>query len=264
MAAYIVRRMFYMIPLLLGVTAVVFLLFNVVGGNPAYQILGKNASQEEVRQLEHQLGLDRPLVVQYFDYLRQLVCFDFGRSWATKQKISTMIREGLVPSLSLTVPSFVIGSILSVLLSLVVAFYRNRLWDRIIVILCVMGMSISILVYIIAGQYYLSFAFGLFPISGWEPGLKGIPFLVLPAGIWIIVGLGSDVRFYRTVILDQTGKEYVLTARAKGVSERLVMLKHVLKNAMIPIVASMTMALPFLFTGSLLLESFSASRVWET
>ena len=256
MTAYIIRRFLYTIPLVLGVTLIVFLLFNVVGGNPVYQMLGKNATQEEIKAMEHQLGLDRPLVVQYFKYLGDLAQLDFGRSWATKQKIIRMLKEGVIPSLSLAVPAFVFGSLMAILISLIAAFYRNRLIDRVLVVLSVMGMSISILVYIIAGQYFLSFIYDIFPISGFELGLKGIPFLILPGLIWITVALGSDVRFYRTVILEETNKEYTATAKAKGLSDRMVMLKHVLKNSMIPIITRMVMALPFLFTGSLLLENF--------
>jgi len=256
MIAYIIRRILYMIPLTLGVTFITFLLFNVVGGNPAYQMLGKHASPEEVRELTHQLGLDRPLPVQYADYLNDLLHLDFGRSWATHQKITEMISDGIVPSLSLAVPAFVFAGILSIIISLIAAFYRNRFYDRFLVVLCVIGMSVSILVYIIAGQYVLSYVYGLFPISGYEDGLAAVPYLILPGLIWVAVALGGDVRFYRTVILNESGREYAVTARAKGLSEPVVMGRHVLKNALIPIITSMAMALPGLFTGSLLLETF--------
>lgn len=256
MTAFILRRLIYMVPLALGVTLVTFLLFNVVGGNPAYQMLGKHASPEQVKELTRQLGLDKPLLDQYADYLGQLIHLDFGRSWATHQKITEMIADGLLPSLSLAVPAFFLTGLFSIIISLIAAFYRNRFYDRLLVVLSVAGMSVSILVYIIAGQYFLSYVSGFFPISGYEDGFGAVPYLILPALIWIVVGLGGDVRFYRTVILNETGKEYIVTARAKGLSERVVMARHVLKNAMIPIITSMAMALPGLVTGSLLLESF--------
>jgi peptide/nickel transport system permease protein len=256
MVAYIFRRLLYSIPLILGVTLIVFMLFDVVGGNPAYRMLGKNASPKEIKEMEHQLGLDQPLLVRYGQYLGQLARLDFGRSWSTRQKISVMIKEGIVPSLSLAVPAFIFGTILAIFVSLIAAFYRNRWPDRILVIISVMAMSVSMLVYIIAGQYVLSFMAGLFPISGYETGFRGIPYLILPGLLWVAVSLGGDVRFFRTVILDEAGREYAVTAQAKGLSAFTVMTRHVLKNALIPIITVLGMSLPALVTGSLLLENF--------
>ena len=256
MANYIFRRILQAIPTLFGVTLITFILFNVVGGDPVYQMVGKGAGQKEIDALRHELGLDRPLYKQYFFYLKQIVTFDFGRSYANKQKISTMIKEGVGPSLSLAVPAFFCGSLLGIIISLFVALYRGKIFDRAVVVLTIAGMSISFLAYIIAGQYYLAYVAGLFPISGWEPGFRGIPFLVLPGLIWVVVSLGSDVRFFRTVMLDEINQDYVQTAYAKGVGKYAVLFKHVLKNAMIPIITRLVIAIPFLYTGSLLLENF--------
>lgn len=256
MILYIIKRLLHAIPILLGVTIITFLLFNVVGGDPVYQMVGKGAKQAEIDALRHELGLDRPLYQQYFHYLKQISTFDFGRSYATKQKISTMIRDGIGPSLSLAIPAFIFGSLLGICISLFVAFYRGKIFDRLIVMLSIAGMSVSVLAYIIAGQYYLAYICNLFPISGWEPGLTGIPYLVLPGLIWVVVSIGSDIRFFRTVMLDEVNQDYVVTAYAKGLGKVTVLFRHVLKNAMIPIITRLVIAIPFLYTGSLLLENF--------
>lgn len=256
MIQYIVRRLIQAVTIVIGVSLVTFIIFNIVGGDPVYQMAGKGATQEEITALRHELGTDQPLYQQYFYYLKQIITFDFGRSYATKQKISAMILDGLGPSLSLAIPAFIFGSLISIIIALAVAFYRGKWLDRVMVLLAVAGMSISILVYIIAGQYYLAYLQGLFPISGWEPGLAGVPFLVLPGLIWVLVSFGSDVRFFRTVMLDEISQDYVTTAYAKGLGRISVFFKHVLKNAMIPIITRLVISIPFLYTGSLLLENF--------
>jgi len=219
-------------------------------------MVGKGATQEEVQALRHELGLDRPLVAQYGHYLKQIATFDFGRSYATKQRISEMLLDGVGPSLSLAIPAFIFGSLVAIIAALLVAFYRGTWIDRLMVLFAVAGMSVSILVYIVAGQYYLAYLKGLFPISGWEPGPAGIPFLVLPGLIWILTSFGSDVRYFRTVVLDEMGQDYVTTAYAKGLGRVPVLFQHVLKNAMIPIITRLVITIPFLYTGSLLLENF--------
>jgi peptide/nickel transport system permease protein len=272
MLAYIVRRILYFIPTVLGVALITFLLFRVVGGNPAYQLAGKNASAQEIADIEHQLGFDKPLFfnpaaaavrgpLAFFDsqfvfHFKQALTFDFGRSWRTRQKISQIFIEGAGPSLSLAIPAFFLGVVISLALALLTAFRHNSMFDRVVVILCVAGLSVPFLVLIIACQYLVGYKWGLLPISGWVPGPEGIPYLVLPVLIWILSGLGENVRFFRTVVLDEVRSDYVTTARAKGLAEKTVMFKHVLKNAMIPILTNLIVAIPFLFTGSLLLETF--------
>ena len=256
MLNFILRRLFYSLPILLGITFIVFGLFHVAGGNPAYRLLGKNASAEEVARLTHQMGLDRPLPVQFLDYLGSILHFDFGRSWETQQRISEMILGGLGPSLALAIPAFFLTTFLALAVAMVSALYRNRWPDRLLVFFSVLGMSLSILAFIIGAQYLFAFRLDLFPISGYESGLAGLPYLALPILIWIAAQLGSDVRFYRAVILEEAGKEYVVTARAKGLSRGQAMLRHVLRNAMIPITTRVVTELPLVLTGSLLLENF--------
>ncbi len=197
-------------------------------------------------------GVDRPWDSQFLFYLRQIVTFDFGTSHETHQSISRLVAAGIGPSLALTVPMFVIGLVVAVAVSLVCAFQRGRWPDRLILVLSVALMSVNYLVYIIVGQYLLAYRMRLFPIWGFE----SVRYLFLPVLIGVISGLGANVRFYRTVMLDEVNQDYVRTARAKGCGQGRVMFAHVLRNAMIPILTQVVVALPFLYTGSLLLENF--------
>jgi peptide/nickel transport system permease protein len=189
---------------------------------------------------------------QFVFYLRQLAHLDFGISSSLNQPVSRLLKAGILPSLALTVPIFVIELVLSLVLALVCAFFRNRFPDRLLVFLSVALMSINYLVWIVAGQYWLAYKWGWFPVWGFESWR----YLMLPVLIGVISGLGVNVRFYRTIMLDEMYRDYVRTAFAKGVSRSGVLFKHVLKNAMIPVVTNVVIAIPFLYTGSLLLESF--------
>ena len=282
MFAYLIRRILYVPFIILGVTLITFILFNVVGGNPVYQKLGKHGTEADIKNLEKQLGLDRPLHEQYFFFLSQIVrvtdkespreitgieipisgskeivLFDFGRSWASHQKISTMLAAGIGPSLSLALPAFSLSVLLCILIALLLAFYRRTPLDKIMVVTCLALMSISMLAYIIYFQYFFAYKWDWFPVSGYDSGfIDRWTYLTLPALIWVITYLGPEVLLYRTIILDEVFQDYVRTARAKGLAEHIVMVKHVLKNAMIPIITNVLMEIPYLYTGSLLLESF--------
>lgn len=256
MLNFIVRRLLYSIPLLLGATLMVFLLFDVAGGNPVYRMLGKNATQLEIDRLTHALGLDKPLWTRYADYLGDLLRLDLGRSWETRQRIVEMFADGLGPTLALALPSFFLATALSVAVAMLAALHRNRWQDRLLVLFSVLGLSISILVLIIGAQYLFAFRLDLFPISGYERGVRALPFLALPMLIWIFNQLGADVRYYRAVFIEELGRDYVVTARAKGLSMGRVLVSHVLKNAMLPILTRVATDLPLIITGSLLLESF--------
>ncbi len=257
MTNYIIRRLLYLIPVVLGVGLIIFILFNVVAGDPAPLLLGKHATPQQVHELREQLGLNKPLYMQYFDVVRSSFTFDFGRSWATRQDIFEMIKIGAWPSLTLTIPAFFISTVISILLALVVAFYRGKGIDLFIRFLCIAGMSISSVAYILFFQYFFAYKLGWFEISGYEPQFpEFFNYVALPGIIWIVLSLGPDVRFFRTVILDEIYQDYVRTARAKGLGEIKVLLKHVLRNAMIPIITYVVIQIPFLILGALLLESF--------
>lgn len=255
--AYIFRRLLYVIPVILGVCAIIFLIFNVVAPDPALIILGKHATAEQVVEIRQQLGLNKPMLSQYFDIVRSAFTFDFGRSWSTKQEISEMIKAGAVPSATLSFPAFFISTVLGISISLLVAFYRGSMFDKVTVVGCVTLMSVSSLAYILFGQWFFAYKLGWFEISGYDYGFPYfIPYILLPAIIWVMLSVGPDVRFYRTIMLDEIYQDYIRTARAKGLSERVILFKHVLKNAMIPIITYVVIQIPFLILGALLLESF--------
>jgi len=255
--AYVLRRLLYVIPVILGVCFIIFILFNVFSPDPALLLLGKHATASQIVELRRELGLDRPWVLQYLDIVKSAFTFDFGRSWSTKQEIIYMIKQGAVPSLTISLPSFVIASTVALSISLLVAYFRGKFIDKAGVFLCVALMSISSLAYILFFQWLLAYKWGMFPIAGFESGFPDfIEYIMLPLIIWLILSLGGDVRFYRTVILDEIYQDYVRTARAKGVGERVILFKHVLKNAMIPIITQIVIQIPFLILGALLLEAF--------
>lgn len=257
MIKYIIRRLLYLIPVLLGVSFIIFVLFNLVSGDPSAVLLGKNATARQILELREQLGLNKPLFAQYLDVVKSAFTFDFGYSWATKQKISQMIIQGAYPSMCLTIPAFVVATVFSLIISLVVAFYRGKGIDLFVRVLCIAGVSISALAYILFFQYFFAFKLGWFEISGFESGFPNfVPFVALPAIIFVLLSLGPDVRFFRTIILDEIYQDYVRTARAKGLSEVAILLKHVLRNALIPIITYVVIQIPSLILGALLLENF--------
>ncbi len=262
MLAYIARRALLMIPTLFGVSVLVFLIFNVIGDDPAYLYLGKNATEEDLNALRRSLGLDAPLYLQYLRGMKDLVTLDLGYSMSSKEKISDMLRQGIGPSFAITFPALVMYSGASIVIGLLAAYWRRTWIDKTLVVAATIGMSISYVAVMIFAQYFLAFiprGYGitLFPISGYEEGFfRCIPYILLPNLISAFVGLGYDTRFFRTVSLEEMGKEYVLTARAYGANRRTILFKHVLKNIMIPIIARVIVTLPFLITGSFLLESF--------
>ena len=256
MIAYIIRKLLEGIPTVFGVTIVTFLLFSVFGGNPVLQFLGKSATDAEITAMEAQYGFDRPLAEQYLDYLGEVVTLDFGKSFVTKEKVLEMIKERAIPSLALTIPALLATSLLSVCIALIAAFYRGQRTDKVLMFFAVLGMSISFLVYIVVGQYLLAFRFPVFQIHGYLAGPEQWQYLILPMLIMLIVGMGYDTRFYRSIMVEETSKDYVRTAFAKGVSRPRALFVHVARNAMVQIVTRIMISVPFLVTGSLLLESF--------
>ena len=198
----------------------------------------------------------RPWDSQFFRHLRSVLTFDLGRSDQTGERISAKLLRHMGPSLMLAVPAFIISLFLNTALSLYVAYCRGTYVDRGGLVLCVLLMAVPMLIYIITGQWIFSLLLRLCPISGWEPGLYGYRFLLLPIVLAVISGLGGSVRFYRTVMLEEMNRDYVRTARAKGMGEARILFRDVLKNAMIPILTSAVLSVPFLFLGSLLLENF--------
>jgi peptide/nickel transport system permease protein len=258
MGTYIIRRLLYTIPIVFGVLLLTFTLFTLVGGDISLEIAGKNATPETIAEIRHEYGFDRPLFFawdsQFIRHFKDALTFNFGRA-LDRELVSDKIKRGVGPSLSLTVPIFFGEVMISVSIALVVAFVRGKIWDVLAVILCIIGMSIPYLSFILLGQYFLAYKWRLFPVF-FSPDLSIPQYVALPVLIGIVTGLGGGVRFYRTVMLDEMRADYVRTAFAKGLDVKRVLFKHVLKNAMIPILTQVVLAIPFLFLGSLLLERF--------
>jgi len=265
MLKYALRRLLEVIPTTVGILLISFLLFNVVGGSPAETILGKNATRESIEKFNHQWGYDKPLVLnfggksagevfdsQFFNFAGGLVRGDFGYSLEMREPVLTVLRRGLGPSLTLTVPILLGGTVIALMLAMVAAAFRGRAPDRAALVGSTVLTSVNYVVWVLAGQFFLAYKAELFPIWGY----RGWTYLALPVIIGIVSSLGPDVRFFRTAILDEIYKPYVLTARAKGLSRTAILTRHVLPNAMIPIVTYVSLSIPWLFTGSLLLESF--------
>ncbi len=257
MFKFILRRLLYMIPIFFGITLVTFVLFNVAGGDPAAQAAGRYATPDQIASMRAQMGLDKPLLNQYFDLVTQLFTFDFGRSWSSKQQISHLITAGIGPSMTVTLPGFLLSLLITIPLALFVAHKRGTLIDKATLIVCLAMTAISSVVYVLAGQYFFAYRFGMFPISGWDPSWDGRwQYAALPIIIMVSLSLGAYILFFRTVFLDEMYQDYVRTARSKGLSNTKILLKHVLRNALVPIITLVVLQIPFLITGSLLTESF--------
>ena len=271
MIAYIIRRLMYVLPILVGVNILTFALFFVVNApdDMAHMQLGmKHVTEEAVDNWKAERGYDRPLFYNgeqaglstltdtiFFDNSVRLFVFDFGQS-DDGRDIGHDISERMWPSLALAIPTLIIGLLVNLTFAMLMAFFRGSYVDLSGVILCVVLMSISGLFYIIGGQWLVSKILHLVPISGYQPGLDAWKFLILPVIIGVIGGIGSGARWYRTIFLEEIARDYVRTARAKGLGEQMVLFRHVLRNALVPILTGVVVVIPLLFMGSLVMESF--------
>jgi peptide/nickel transport system permease protein len=271
MFAYIVRRILYAIPILIGVNLITFALFFVVNtpDNMARINLGvKHVTPEAIQKWKAERGYDKPLLYHaeaegvdsitdtiFFEKSVRLFVFDFGVA-DDGRDIGHDIRQRMWPSLAIALPIFLVGLLVNITLSMLLAFFRGTYIDISGVVLGVILMSISTLFYIIGGQYIMSKLWHLVPISGYDTGPEAVKFLILPVVIGVVGAIGSGTRWYRTIFLEEINKDYVRTARAKGLSELRVLFRHVLKNALVPILTGVVVVIPSLFMGSLLLESF--------
>src|SRR2546425_12899751 len=258
MTAYILRRLWQMVPTLAGVILLVFLLFKFFGGDPAQILAGQVASQEQIDAIRRELGLDRPWYTQLGIFVREILSFDFGKSWMTREQVSAIFLSRLPATLTITIPILLLEAALAIPTAMLVAYYRGKLFDRTVVAICVAAMSVSFLVYIIVGQYLFGFQLGWVPVQGWSDSVLTnlLTYVPLPLMLALMVGLAPQTRLYRTFFLDELGHDYVRTARANGLTEGSVLFKHVLRNAMIPILTNIGLALPGIFVGSFLIEVF--------
>ncbi len=258
MTAYLIRRLWQMVPTLFGVVVLVFLLFKGFGGDPAEILAGLNATPQQVAAIRQQLGLDQPLVTQFGIFLKQIVSFDWGRSWATNESVSHLFATRLPATVTVMLPILILDTLLAIPFAMGVAYVRGSLTDRSIMILTTIALSISFLVYVILGQYVFAFRLGLFPVQGWSNSTwtNLTTYTPLPALLAVAVSLAPTTRLYRSFFLDEIGHDYVRTARAKGLTERVILMKHVLRNALIPILTNVAVNLPGIFVGSFLIEVF--------
>ncbi len=271
MIAYIIRRLLYAIPILIGVNLLTFALFFFVNSPDdmaRVHLGGKRVTPEAIAKWKEDRGYNKPLLYNasgagtekladtiFYKHSLRLFALEFGRS-DNGRNIGYDIRQRMWPSLAIALPIFLVGILVHITFAMLLAFFRGSYLDTAGVVLCVIMMSISTLFYVIGGQYLVSMLLRLVPVSGYDIGADAVKFLVLPVLVGVVSGIGSSTRLYRTFFLEEIGKDYVRTARAKGLSELRVLFRHVLKNAMIPILTGVVVVIPLLFTGSLIMESF--------
>ncbi len=258
MAAYLIRRLWQMIPTLLGVVLLVFVLFKFFGGDPAEILGGLNATPEQIDAIRQQLGLNEPWWYQLWIFIKSILTFDWGKSWATNEAVSHLFATRLPATLTVMLPILVLDVLLALPVAMWVAYERGALSDRLIMVITTVALSISFLVYIIVGQYLFGFQLGWFPVQGWSDSLwtNLTTYVPLPVLLAVMVGISPQTRLYRSFFLDELGQDYVRTARAKGLTEGTVLFKHVLRNAMIPVLTNIGLQLPGIFVGSFLIEVF--------
>ncbi len=271
MWSYVVRRVLYNVPIFLVIVLILMALLRI--NDPVAARLGKVASAEAIAAERERMGLNRPFLRQYAEFLWDFARMDFSeRSWDQAQTVGQVVFPSVVPSLSITVPALALSACVSIVIGLIAAANRGKFIDRALMLGAVLGMCVSYLVYIILGQkfgaFWLSERLGtrIFAVQGyedwttWSQPLNAVRtwahYCLLPVLISVVVTMGYDTRFYRAVIVEQATSDYVRTARAKGCGERRVMFKHILRNAMIPIITRIMITLPFVVVGSLLLEIF--------
>lgn len=269
MWAYVVRRILMTVPIVLGILLITFVLFSYVAPDPAFTVAGRGKKPAQLRAIRQEMGLDKPVWLdspakakaddreykgrfnsQFFD----VVFWRFPESIKYHQPVGELIMRKAPVSLAVQLPIFLIELGLQLILALVCAFNRGRWPDLVVTFGAVLGMCVPYLSIIILGQSMLGFESGIFPVAGWDTGVKAVHFMALPILVGVAAGLGGGVRFYRTVMLDEVYTDYVRTARAKGVSRNNMMLTHVLRNVFIPVVTQTVTVLPYLLLGSLLLE----------
>ncbi len=271
MTQYIIRRLLYSLPLLMGVNILTFVLFFVINSpdDMARMQLGqKHVTEQSIANWKQQHGYDVPLlwnsdaqggekITETIFYQKSvgLFLFRFGVS-DSGRNIGADIKERAFPSLAVALPTLLIGLLVNICFALMMVLFRNSYLEHAGIVLCVILMSISSLFYIIGGQFFVGKVLRLVPISGYDDGMAAVKFLILPVLIGVFSGIGSGVRWYRTLFLEEVEKDYVRTARAKGLSETQTLFRHVLPNAMIPILTGVVVVLPLLFMGSLIMESF--------
>ncbi len=257
--SYVIRKLIGGIPLILGVTLISFVLMVYFGPDKTFELLSKNPTEAEIAQVRAQLGYDRPFLVRYAEYLKEMATLDFGFSDSTGERVSSILSRTIPVSLALLAPGFVLGNLLGIVLGLVAAWYRGGWVDKLIMGGAVVGMSISFLVVIVAFQALFGVVLGWFPVRGWN--VHDLPsyayYVTVPTLASVFVALGYNTRFFRAVLVEEINRDHVRTARAFGARPAEILFRNVLMNAMIPIVTRILFSIPLIVvSGSLLIESY--------
>jgi peptide/nickel transport system permease protein len=258
---YMLRKLLYGIPLILGVTMISFILMVEFGPDKTYELIGKNATHEQIAEIRHQLGYDQPFLTRYGEFIKQLVTFDFGHSDSSGELVGTILKRTIPVTVILAVPGFVLGNLLGIILALWAGYRRGSFLDKGIMAFAVIGMSISFVIVIIVFQFYFCSSFGLnlFPVTGWDTSSIGsyLHYVTVPTMCSVFVALGYNTRFYRAIFVEEMTRDHVRTAKAFGASTFSLLFKSVLKNSLIPIITRIIFTLPFIVIGgSLLIESY--------
>ena len=258
---YCIKKLIYSLPLLFGVTLISFILMVYFGPDKTYSLLGRNPTIEEINEIHHQLGYDQSFLVRYLHYMQQILTFDFGYSDSTGEKVTSILSKTIPVSLILQAPGFILGHLIGIGLGLFAAYHRGKWIDKFVMSSSVVGMSISYLIAIIMMQLIFCSSYGLnwFPVYGWETNTfaEYIYYISVPTLCSVFVSVGYNTRFYRAILVEETTKDHIRTAKAFGHKPTTILFKHVLKNALIPIITRVIFSIPFVIIGgSLLLESF--------
>ncbi|MGF1761918.1 ABC transporter permease [Aliivibrio kagoshimensis] len=258
---YCLRKLIYSLPLLVGVTLISFVLMVYFGPDKTYDLLGRNPTIEEINEIRHQLGYDKSFFVRYFEYVQQVITFDFGYSDSTGEKVTTILSNTIPVSIMLVTPGFFLGHIIGISLALLAAQNRATFIDKLVMSSSVVGMSVSYLIVIIATQliFCSNYGLNLFPVYGWEVNSLSdyVYYTTVPTISAVFVAVGYNTRFYRAILVEETTRDHIRTAKAFGHNPTTILMKHVLKNALIPIITRIVFTIPFVVIGgSLLLESY--------
>jgi peptide/nickel transport system permease protein len=247
-----------MVPTLAGVILLVFFLFHFFGGDPAEILGGLLATPDQIQAIRTQLGLNEPVWVQLWIFVKQIFTFNWGNSWATSEAVVNIFKDRVPNTLTVMLPILFLEVVLGIIAAMAVAYVRGSLTDRMIMVITTVMLSVSFLVYIIVGQWLFGFYLGWFPVQGWSDSFVTnlTHYAVLPILLATFVSLAPQTRLYRTFFLDEINQDYVRTARAKGLDENKILFKHVLRNAMIPILTNIAVQLPGVFVGAFLIETF--------
>lgn len=258
---YCLKKLLAGIPLILGVTLISFFLMVYYGPDKTYDLLGKNPTEEQIRELREQLGYDKPFPVRYGQYLMELGTLNLGYSDSTGEKVTDILARTIPISLAMITPGFVLGNVLGILLALIAAYHRGRWLDKAIMGASVVGMSISFIIVIIAFQVIFSSSYGLdlFPVRGWDVYSLSdyLYYVTVPTLATVFVSLGYNTRFYRAVIVEELGRDHIRTEKAFGTPTPRLLWRSVLKNSLIPIITRIMFSIPLVVvSGSLLIESY--------